>query len=91
VTPDAALERADMALWLYNLINTYGLRLATVNAAAPAFTDTDGLGKNYTDAIEALYKWDIIQGVRPGVEFGDRVSERFQVSHIIARVLKAII
>jgi hypothetical protein len=88
VTPDAALERADMALWLYNLINAAGLRLAPVNTAAPGFTDIGGLGGEYADAIEALYKWGIIEGVRPGVEFGDRISERFHVSHIIARVLR---
>jgi hypothetical protein len=89
VSPDAALERADMALWLYRLILASNYRLEVVNRV-PAFTDIDGLSREHVRAIESLYRWGIIEGSRPGVEFGDRVSERFQISHIITRLIKSL-
>ncbi|MBO4830887.1 MAG: S-layer homology domain-containing protein [Oscillospiraceae bacterium] len=86
--PNADITRQDMATMLYRYINAMGLELTDVKSD-PDFADETSIASYAKDAVHALYRLNIVNGMTE-TEFGPtKTAVRAQAAAIISRLLAA--
>ena len=86
--PNADITRQDMATMLYRYINAMGLDLTDVKSD-PNFKDESQIATYAKDAVHALYRLNIVNGMTE-TEFGPtKTAVRAQAAAIISRLLAA--